>query len=97
MKNYRPVSNLTFVSKLFEQVVLLQLTAFLEANDAIHVIQSAYRKFHSTESALSKVYSDLCLARGKLHISVLGLLDISAAFDTVDHEFVRKWLESNTV
>ena len=58
-KNYRPVSNLTFVFKLVERLISLQLTAFLEASDALPVTQSAYWKFHTTESALLKVYSDL--------------------------------------
>ena len=75
----------------------MQLTAFLEANNALHVIQSAYRKFHSTESTLLKVYSDLCLALGKGHIILLGLLDLGAISDTVDHESLLKRLESSYV
>ena len=58
------MSNLTFVSKLLERVVCNQMTDFLEANDALPVTQSAYRRFDSTESALVKVYSDLCMAGG---------------------------------
>ena len=88
--NYRPVFNLTFVS-----LVWLQLAAFLEANDALPVTQSAYRKFHSTESALLKVYPDLCLALGKGHVALLGLPDLSAEFDTVEHEILLKRLESS--
>ena len=68
---------------------------FLNANDALPVTQSAYRKFHSTESALLKVYSDLYLVLGKGHIVLLGLLDLSAIFDTVDHENLLKRLESS--
>ena len=64
-KKCRPVSNLTFVSKLLERLVSLQLNTFLEANDALPITQSAYRKFHSTESDLLKVYLDLCFALGK--------------------------------
>ena len=70
------------------------MTDFLQANDALPVTQSAYRKFHSTESALLKLYSDLCLAPGKGHVARLRLLDLSAAFDTVDHEILLKRLES---
>ena len=63
--------------------------------DALPVTQSAYRKFHSTESALLKMYSDLCLALGNGHIGLLGFLDLSAAFDTVDYEILLKRLESS--
>ena len=45
------------------------------------------QEVYSTESALLKMYSDLCLALRKGHIAILGLLDLSAAFDTVDHGF----------
>ena len=71
------------------------MTTFLEVNDALPVTQSVYRKFHSTESALLKVYLDLCLALGKGHIALLGLLDLSAAFDSVNHEILLKRLESS--
>ena len=94
-KNYKHVSNLTFVFKLLERLVSLQLTAFLEASGALPLTQSAYRKFHSTESALLKIYSDLCLAIGKGHIALPELHDLSAAFDTVDHEILLKQLESS--
>ena len=60
-KNYRPVSNLTFISKLLDRVVYSQMSNFLEENDALPSTQSAHRRYHSTESALLKVYSDLCM------------------------------------
>ena len=52
--------------------------------------QSAYRKFHSTETAVTKIYNDLLLAadRGQLSALSLGLLNLTAAFDTVDHELL---------
>ena len=81
--------------KLFEHVVSLQLTAFLETSDAHPVNQRAYRKYYSTESTLLKVYLDLCLALRKGHITLLGLLDLSAAFDTVDYDILLKRLETS--
>ena len=81
-KNYRPVSNLTFISKLLERVVYSQMSNFLEENDALSSTQSAYRRYHSTESALLKVYSDFCMALSWGHVALLGLLEMSAAFDT---------------
>ena len=83
-KNYRPVSNLKFISKLLERVVCSQMSNFLEENDALPSTQSAYKRYHSTESALLKVYSDLCMSLSRGHVALLGLLDMSAAFDTVD-------------
>ena len=58
LKSYRPISNLTFLSKLIERIVSMQLTDYLENNDLLPKHQSAYRRCHSTETALLKVYSD---------------------------------------
>ena len=91
--NFRPVSNLTFISKLLECIVCTQLKAHLESNSAFPEHQSAYRKFHSTKSALLKVYSDLNMVLGKGHGVLLGLLGLSAAFDIIDHDVLLKRLE----
>src|SRR5664279_3839710 len=88
VKNYRPISNLTFMSKVIERLVCHQLVAYLEANSLIPVHQSAYRKRHSTETAVLKVVSDILRAADSGKISLLCLLDLSAAFDTVDHEIL---------
>ena len=60
------------------------MSNFLEENDALSFTQSAYRGYHYTESALLKVYSDLCMALSRGHVALLGLFGMSAAFDTVD-------------
>jgi len=93
MKNYRPVSNLSFLSKFLEKVVQDRLQVFLNSNDLMSPTQSAYRKFHSTETAVSKVYNDLLLAADEGQMSALCLLDLTAAFDTVDHELLLLRLE----
>jgi hypothetical protein len=93
-KNYRPVSNLSFISKLLEQIVARQLNEFLSNNNALPVYQSAYRRHHSTETGLLKVFSDVCNAIDEGNVCLLGLLDLSAAFDTVDHEILIQRLKT---
>ena len=86
MNSFRPVSNLSFLSKIVERAMLDQLLPFLEENRIIPKNQSAYRQFHSTETALCKIHNDLVTnaCSGKAYLLVL--LDLSAAFDTVDHD-----------
>ena len=85
ISNFRPVSNLTFISKVIERIVLQQLLSHLKKNDLMPSCQSGYRRFHSTETALLQVCSELFASMDKQHFSLLGLLDMSAAFDCVDH------------
>ena len=92
-KSYRPVSNLSFVSKLIEKVVLSQLSTHLSSNQLFNPLQSAYRPGHSTETALIKIVNDLLMSLDKGKVSVLTLLDLSAAFDTIDHSILLSRLE----
>ena len=92
LKNYRPISNLSFLSKITEKVVLKQLTDYLNCNNLFPKQQSAYRPSHSTETALLKVSNDILQALDSGNISVLSFLDLSAAFDTIDHSILLKRL-----
>jgi hypothetical protein len=92
LKNYRPVSNLSFLSKLVERAVSKQMNDFLDMTGTLPSHQSAYRKYHSTETALLKVLSDLATAADRKQLSLLSLLDLSAAFDTVDHDILIRRL-----
>ena len=85
VKNYRPVSNLNFISKILERVVAVQLQSQLEEAGLMTAFQSAYRKHHSTESALHNIQNDILLNTAKGSVTALTLLDLSAAFDTIDH------------
>ena len=87
-KNFRPISNLTFLSKVIEKVVALQLVDYIDNNGLCEVFQSAYRAYHSTETALLRVYNDIAVSIDNQKSFVLVLLDLSAAFDTVDHSLL---------
>ena len=88
LKNYRPISNLPLLSKILEKVVLRKHLAHLQENNLCNPFQSAYRAGHSTETALLRVVNDLLNAMDEDKISVLLLLDLSAAFDTIDHQIL---------
>ena len=85
LNNYRPVSNLCFIAKILEKLVLSQVSSYLNSHNLYNTCQSAYCPGHSTETALLKVVNDLFLSLNKGNISVLALLDFSSAFDTIDH------------
>ena len=74
-----------------------QLTDYLEDNELLPRCQSAYRRGHSTETALLKVYSDFTDAIDRGEITLLGLLDMSCAFDNVDHAILLERLNNSTV
>ena len=94
LKNYRPVSNLPFISKLLEKVVLSQLLSHLNDNNLCNPLQSAYRAGHSTETVLLRVVNDILSALDEDRSSILLLLDNSAAFDTIDHKILLSRLEN---
>ena len=94
ISNYRPISNLPFLSKLLERIVYDQLNTFLLSNGILDTFQSGSRSHHSTETALLKVLNDLRLNTDSKKLSVLTLLDLSAAFDTIDHDILINRLEN---
>lgn len=92
LSNYRPISNLPFLSKIIEKCVAIQLTKYLEENHLFSKYQSGYRKYHSCETATTKIHNDILLMIDNRSKIVLLLLDLSAAFDTVNHNRLLKKL-----
>jgi len=93
LKNYRPVSNLPYLSKILERVVAKRLEQHLNAHHLHDNLQSAYRSCHSTETALLRVHQDITMALDNKCMAVLVLLDLSAAFDVIDHGILYERLE----
>ena len=93
-KNFRPVSNLPFLSKLIEKAAAIQLIDHLSANDLMEIFQSAYQTYHSTETALVRVQNDILLELDNQNIVLLILLDLSAALDTINHKILLERLST---
>ena len=91
--SYRPVSNLPFLSKVLEWIVNRQFIGYFNEFHLFPDAQSAYRRCHSTETVVLKVFSDIvdAIANGK--IALLSLIYLTAAFDTVDHAILLRRLE----
>ena len=94
LNKFRLISNLIFISKIFEKVVASRIQSHFSSNSLSSSFQSAYRIFHSTETTLLKIHNDLILAMDRGEVTSLILLDLSAAFDTVDHSILLTRLQN---
>ena len=94
LNSFRPISNLTFLSKIVERVAVRQLVRRADENDLLQPRQSSYRRFCSTESALLVVYNDIVQTINASHVVALMLLDLSSAFNAVDHSILLSTLQS---
>ena len=83
--NYRPVSNVSYLSNLLERAVADQLLAHLDRNKVKVKFQSAYRSGHGNETALLRILNDLLTVVDGGNNALLYTVDLSAAFDTNDH------------
>ena len=92
MKNYRPVSNLNFISKIIEKIISNRIRSHLDKYNLSNPNQSAYKPLHSTETALLKIHNDICMSMDTGKTTALVLLDLSAAFDTLDHSSIIELL-----
>ena len=93
--SYRPISNLSVISKLLERIVAKQLTDYLQSGDLLPRLKSGFRSGHSTEMATLRVLSDIMTAVDGRDTAALVLLDLSAAFDAVDHAILRRRLQTS--
>ena len=95
LKNYRSVVNLSFISKIIEQAIATQIHDHLKNKDIVDNFQSAYKASHSCETDLLKMYNYIVTTIGRGNGAMLVLLDLSAAFDTVDHDNIFCILEKH--
>ena len=95
ISNYRPISNLSFLSEILEKTIYLKLSNFLLSNNLLPPTQSGFRPSHSTETCLLKISNDALLASDSGKLSLLLSLDFFSAFDTVDHSFLLQHLNSS--
>ena len=95
LNNLRPLNNIPFISKVVEKVLHIQLDNYFHTNRLHATYQSGYKKYNSCETAMVHVIDDMQkhLIEGN-YVAIL-LLDMSAAFDTVDHEILINRLKHN--
>ena len=94
LSNYRPISNLSTLSKTIERVVARQLNSYLHENLILNPYQSAYTTHKSTETTMINIFNHIHLSAASPHGSVDILLDLSAAFDIFDHNILINRLTS---
>ena len=95
LKNFRPVSNIPYLSKVIERHAVDNISRYMTANELGEPLQSAYKPVHSTETALLKVKSDIMESVSHRKGVFLALLDLSAAFDTVNHKILLSRLAND--
>jgi hypothetical protein len=94
LSSYRPISNLPYIAKLVENIVVGQITDHLDHNNLFDNQQFAYRAKHSCELALLELSDFIFSAADKGEVTIVLLLDMSAAFDTVEHSILLQRLSS---
>ena len=92
--SYRPITNISFLSELLERAAAIQTKNYLTAEGLLAKWQSAYRQHHSTETALLRVVNDILLSIDARKEVVLVMLDLSSAFDTIDHTLLLERLRN---
>ena len=91
--NFRPVSLLSFISKLTERVVHMRINSHLDSNSLNNNSQYGYKKHHGCDTMILKLIDDIFVAVDKKFGVVMLIIDLSAAFDTVDHRLLLNMLQ----
>ena len=94
IKDYRPISVLSVLSKVYERVILNQLCSFIETQNLYNINQSGFRKGHSTNTLLLKLRDDIRTAMNRSEVILSILIDYSKAFDTIDHRILLEKLQN---
>ena len=93
--NYRPITNLNNISKIIERLFLARFQPHVTSSPNFNPLQSAYRKCHSTETALLNTLDHIYTAADNSQPTVLVSLDLSAAFDTIEHQTLLSRLHTS--
>ena len=88
IKDYRPISVLSVLSKVYEHVILDQLCSFIETQNFYNINQSGFRKGHSTNTLLLKLRDDIRIAMNKCEVTLSILIEYSKALDTIDNRIL---------
>ena len=92
--NYHPVSNLPFLSKMVEKVMLKQFNKHCDEYKILLGYQSAYQENYSMESTLLKLTNDILMVKERQEIMAVTCMDLSVAFDRVDHNILLHLLNN---
>ena len=94
LSNYRPISQLPLLSKIIEKIVSRQIIEYLLFHNLFDEYQNAYRPGHSTETTLLKISDDILKYLDNSDSVQLILLDLSCAFDSLDHSILIDRIKS---
>ncbi len=93
LKHFRPISNLPFVSKIVEKVVDNQTSDHMTRNNLHDIMQSAYKEYYSTETAMVRFHNDVLVGIDSGLSYLIVCIDMTAAFDTVNHQIMLQRLQ----
>ena len=94
IKDYRPISVLSVLSKVYERVILNQLWSFIKTQNLYSINQSGFRKGHSTNTLLLKLRDDIRMAMNRSEVALSILIDYSKAFDSIDNRILLEKLQN---
>ena len=90
LNNYRPISVISTVAKIFKKKIYDQLYQYLNENGLLNSGQSSFRSLHSTLTALLETNDNWCVNIDRGLLNGVIFIDLKKAFDTIDHEIILK-------